>query len=257
MDLRLCGKTAFIVGSTRGIGLATAKSLLEEGAHVIINSRHEVDLRKISEDLSIKYDGRCSYITGDVLNPDDVDRISDFVKIKFGMLDIFVANLGSGKPRDDNQLSVDEWHRFYDVNVIGNVGIASRLYPLLQAGNEASVVFISSIVAKEEAAAPCGYAASKSAVITLSKYLSRIWAEDGIRVNCILPGNIFFEGGRWEELKGQDPEGVTEYINMNVPMKRFGKPEEIADAVSFLVSTRASFITGAVLSVDGGQMRTI
>ena len=87
--------------------------------------------------------------------------------------------------------------------------------------------------------------------------MSRKWAGDGIRVNCVLPGNVFFQGGRWEELLNKDKRGVTEYIESCVPMKRFGEPKEIADMILFLSSKRASFITGAEISIDGGQLNVM
>ncbi len=257
MDLGLGNKVAFITGSGRGIGLSTARALLCEGAKVIINSRSKDSLWKKTEELNKTFPGKCDCAEGDILDTNDSARISEYIENKYGKLDIFVANLGSGKPLDKNQLSLDEWQRFFDINVLGNVGMASKLHSLLNKGTNPAVVFVSSIVAKEAAAAPCGYAAAKSAVITLSKYLSKAWAADGIRVNCILPGNIYFEGGRWEELKNQDPDGVAEYITMNVPMQRFGKPEEIADMIAFLVSERASFVTGTEIAVDGGQLSSI
>lgn len=257
MNLGLDNKVAFITGSGRGIGFSTAKTLLEEGAKVIINSRSKGSLREKAEEINKTFPGKCDCVDGDILDSKDSTRISEYIGEKYGKLDVLIANLGSGKPMDKDQLSLDEWQRFFDINVLGNVGMVSRLHTLLINGNTPAVVFVSSIVAKEAAAAPCGYAAAKSAVITLSKYLSRAWAADGIRVNCILPGNIYFEGGRWEELENQDPEGVAEYIKMNVPMQRFGKPEEIADMIAFLVSERASFITGAEIVVDGGQLGSI
>ena len=169
-------------------------------------------------------------------------------------LDVFIGNIGNGKPEQDNVLSVSEWRRFYDINVLGNVQIMNKIHKLLKTGTNPSVVLVSSVIAREAANAPVGYAAAKSAVRVLSKYLSRIWINDGIRVNCVLPGNVYFEGGRWNELRNMDIEGTMHYISTNVPMKRFGEPMEIANAIAFLASDKASFITGAEICVDGGQL---
>ncbi len=256
MNLGLQNKVVFITGSSRGIGLAIAKSFLQEGANVIINARNEEGLIRVADELSLDYPGKISYIVGDVLSNEACD-ISRVIKNKYGKLDIFIANIGNGKPKTKEILDADEWKRFFDINILGNVQVLADLHNLLIQGGNSNVVFVSSIVAKEVSSAPVAYAAAKSAVITLSKYLSSLWALDGIRVNCVLPGNIYFPNGRWEELKNGDPAGVEEYINNNVPMKRFGTPEEVASAVTFLASERAGFITGASLSIDGGQLKSI
>lgn len=256
MDLGLKGKTAFITGSSKGIGFATARKLLEEGVNVILNSRNGSSLHDAADKLEGDHPGKVQYVAGDMLVADDVKKVISFL-MDISCPDIFVANLGSGKPENQNQLDTDELRRFYDINVISNMGILSGIYPLLKKKNNSSVILISSIVAEQVVSAPCGYAAAKSAVITITKYLAHQWADDGIRINCVMPGNILFDGGRWEELKTADPEGVSDYIKRNVPMKRFGKPEEIADAIAFLASERASFITGSVLAVDGGQLGSI
>jgi len=256
MNLGLQDKVVLITGSSRGIGLAIAKSFLQEGANVIINARDEERLKHIADELGHEYQGKISFIAGNVLH-DDACNISRFIWNKFGKLDVFVANVGNGKPETEDRLDVDEWKRFFDINVFGNVRVLRDLQELLKKGGTSSIVFVSSIVAKEVSSAPAAYAAAKSAVITLSKYLSSLWAQDGIRVNCVLPGNIYFPNGRWEELKNGDPVGVEEYINGNVPMKRFGKPEEVANAVTFLASECASFISGAELTVDGGQLKSV
>ena len=256
MNLGLEGKIVFITGSSQGIGYATAESFLREGATVIINARDEGRLKRAVTELGQVYPGRISFIAGDILKDNDY-AISETIRDKFGKLDVFIANLGNGKPETKEPLDIDEWKRFFDINVFGNVKILSGLQDLLKKGESPSVVFISSIVAKEVSSAPIAYASAKSAVVTLSKYLSSLWAQDGIRVNCVLPGNIFFPNGRWEDLMNEDPTGVKDYINSSVPMKRFGKPEEVADVIVYLASERASFISGTTISVDGGQLRTV
>ncbi|MBQ8945558.1 MAG: SDR family oxidoreductase [Lachnospiraceae bacterium] len=254
MELELAGKIVFISGSSRGIGLATATGFLKEGAEVILNGRDRESLLDIQKSFSAKYPGRIMIASGDATTENGISEILSQIRSFTSKIDIFVANLGSGKPQSSDKLDVEEWKRFYDINVLSNISLLKGLYPLLECGQSPNVIFISSIVAKEKMSAPYGYAAAKSAVLTLTKNLAKDWADKGIRVNCVLPGNVFFKGGRWEELKEQDPEGVDKYIREQVPMGRFGAPEEIADAIMFLCSARAGFITGASLVVDGGQL---
>lgn len=257
MDLRLRDKKVFITASSGGIGLATAKAFLGEGANVIINGRSTEKLVRVVEELKATYGDNIDCIGGDMTDTCNISKVADYINSKYKSLDVVVANLGSGKPESNNPLSRKEWERFYNINVMGTVELLNELKDCLARGEESSVSLIASVVSKEVESAPVGYAAAKSAVCTLNKYLSHMWADDGIRVNCILPGNIYFEGGRWNELMDDDEIGTRAYIESAVSMKRFGKPEEIADAIVFLSSSRASFITGAELAVDGGQMTAI
>jgi len=254
MDLGLTGKRVFISASVRGIGFATADVFMAEGANVIINGRDPKHLDSAAKILEERHNRKPYIFLGDMQADDDIKRLKN--KLNTG-LDIFVANLGCGKAESNNFLNVEEWNRFYDVNVISTVKILDNIHSILKRSEQPSVVLISSVVSKEASSAPIGYAAAKSGVRVLNKYLSRKWAVDGIRVNCVLPGNIYFKGGRWEELVEQDENGVREYIHSTVPMKRFGTPEEIADSVVFLSSPKSGFTTGAEVVVDGGQLGTI
>lgn len=257
MELGLGGKRVLITGSSRGIGLACAKAFLNEGAVVTLNGRDKESLLETTDELRVSHGDRVYHVAADILTDNGADSIRRFVKDEIQGLDIFIANLGNGKTEGDNPLNADEWQRFYDINVLGNLRVLNAIHDSLIHAENPNVVFVSSVIAKEASQAPVGYAAAKSAILTLSKYLSRSWAEDGIRVNCVLPGNVYFEGGRWEELKKADEDGVNKYIRSAVPMDRFARPEEIADSVLFLASERASFITGAQLLIDGGQAKTI
>ncbi len=254
MDLGLKGKTVFISASVQGIGYATADAFMAEGASVILNGRNETRLREAAETLERKHDRRVQTFLGDMRQLEDIKSLTEYLD---SGLDVFIANLGCGKPESKNSLNIEEWKRFFDINVASTVMLLNSLHPILRKGKEPAVVLISSVISKEAASAPIGYAAAKSAVRTLNKYLSREWASDGIRVNCVLPGNILFQGGRWEELRRQDEKAVDEYIKASVPMKRFGKPEEVADAIVFLACSRSKFTTGSELAVDGGQLGAI
>lgn len=257
MELGLQGKKVFISGSTSGIGLAVAKQFLEENAIVFINGRSGEKADRVLNDLRNRYKNRqiFSYV-GDMRDEKCIVESRDVIYDKVQGLDILISNLGSGKPVADRRLDIKEWEQLFQVNLFSTVKLVDIYKGLLQGSAAANIVMISSIVACERMNAPVAYAAAKSGIRVLSNYLSGNFVEDHIRVNCVIPGNIYFEGGRWEELIKQDEEGVYSYINDNVPMKRFGTPEEVADAVVFLASERAKFINGAELVVDGGQKRS-
>lgn len=257
MDLELHGKKVLITASSSGIGLAAAEVFLGEGANVIINGRSKEKLEVTCKKLRGAYGDQVDCFCGDMTDDSVITELVTYISEKYEGLDVLVANLGSGKPESDNPLDEDEWERFYTINVMSEVKLLDRMCEILKLGNTPCVTLISSVIAKEASNAPVGYAAAKSAVRTLNKYLSRLWADDGIRVNCVLPGNVLFEGGRWEELMKNNEEAVKRYINEVVPIKRFGSPKEIADAIVFLSSGRAKFITGAELNVDGGQQSAI
>ena len=257
MDSGLKDKVVLVTGSSRGIGKAIASSFLAEGARVIISGRDGRSLDKTLEEFENRYGNGfiCKY-QGDLTQTDEIVKCLDFVKIKFNRIDILVANVGSGKSIPGLTADLNEWERMLKLNLIGSINIVREFIPLMKQ-NGGNIVFISSIAGCEVLGAPMTYSVAKSGLISLSKNLSHILAKDNIRVNIVAPGNINFKGGRWEELIIEKPDIMENYIKKSVPMQRFGKPEEVADAVIFLASERASFITGACLVVDGGETRSI
>lgn len=257
MDLGLAGKKVLITASSGGIGFATADSFLREGADVLLNGRNEEKLLQSYGILQQKYGtGRVYYFTGDMTQETVIIQCRDYVQKVWKKIDVLVPNLGSGKPISESRLDIKEWKAHIDVNLLSAVQVIRVLMELLPSGSNGSIILLSSITACERMNAPYAYAAAKNAVRTLCNYLAGDLADKAIRVNCVVPGNIFFPGGRWEELYNADKGGTEKYINTTVPMKRFGKPEEIADAIVFLASERAGFITGAELVIDGGQKRS-
>lgn len=258
MELGLEGKIVLVTGSTQGIGKAVAETYLREGAKVILNGRNQKKLKQICTELMKKYSTeQVDYFCADVAEEQEIKQIYQYIKNKYEKLDILIPNVGTGKPNNSNPLEISEWERFAKVNLYSVVLIVQKFQDLLQRGKDANIVLISSIAAKEKIGAPYGYAAAKNALLSLSKYLSKDLSDKHIRVNCVIPGNIYFEGGRWEELLKENYESVMKNIRSNVPMKRFGKPEEIANAIVFLSSECSTFTTGASLIIDGGQLSCI
>lgn len=257
MNLGLEGKQVFISASTGGIGLAVADAFLEEGANVIVNGRDECKLKEVVDKLQKSYgSNRVLGLSGDMAEEKDVQEICDKIGKKYGALDCLVANLGTGKPITEDKLDLDEWNHMTKMNLFSDVSLLRYSRPLL-AEKGASIVLVSSLAACERIAAPPAYAVAKAGVSVLVSYLAPELAKKNVRINAVAPGNIYFHGGRWEELLKADESAVKEYIESDVPMKRFGTPEEIADTVVFLSSERAGFTTGTVMCVDGGQNRSL
>ncbi len=258
MDLNLKNKTVLVTGSTLGIGNRIAETFLREGARILINGRDEEKITREKNRLIRQFgEDRVFAFTGDMTELGKIKACQKYVHDIWGHLDILVPCLGTGKAVSDERLDLMEWEHMMRCNLYASIDLIREFTPLLEKGDEANIVLISSVVAYERANAPYAYAAAKRAVLALCGYMAEDYAHKKIRVNCVVPGNVFFEGGRWEELQKADPEGTKRYVKENVPMCRFGRPEEIADAVVFLASARSSFTTGAALVVDGGQKRSI
>lgn len=258
MDLQLRKRKIVITASTDGIGYATAYRFLEEGACVLINGRNEGKAREKRNLLEKKFgENRVFLYIGDTTAEDGIRGIHQYAKSMFGHVDCIVANVGRGKPVSQSNLDIRGWKKSFDINLFSAVGLIQEFDDLWEQDTGGSIVTVSSLAAYNRIAAPYAYAAAKQGISVFSKYLSDDYAERKIRVNSVIPGNVFYKGGRWEELAKQDGAGVKQYIEHAVPFKRFAAPGEIADAIVFLSSGRASFITGATLLVDGGQCRTI
>jgi len=195
-------------------------------------------------------------IRGDMTDPADIRCALDETVAAFGGIDAVVANVGSGTGRGGWDLDLNDWQSALNINLLGSMALARIALPHLIARGGGSITFISSIAGCEAINAPVTYSAAKAAVLSAMKSLSRLVGRHGVRVNAVAPGNVLFPGGTWERKLAERREFFEQYIHSEAPLQRFGRPEEIADAVVFLASERASFITGACLVVDGGQTRS-
>jgi 3-oxoacyl-[acyl-carrier protein] reductase len=252
LNLELQGKVALIGGGSRGIGLAIAKTLAKEGCRVAIAARNEAHLRSAAADFGADVLVHAT----DLADAAQCEQLVATVEARYGRLDILVTNAGSGASTPPGQETSEAWRAALDVNLMTAVNLIAAARPLMARGGGGAIVCISSICGREAAGAPVTYSAAKAALDATVLGLSRPLAAERIRINGVAPGNVLFPGGTWDRRRAEAPDAVAAMLSRDVPLGRFGAPEEIADAVAFLASARAGFATGATLVVDGGQTRT-
>ena len=253
MDLKLNNKKVLITGASRGIGLAVAESFLQEGAKTYLVSRGSSALYENEKKLQNIY-GLDNVVACkcDCTNVESLNSLKNEVESRWNGLDIVIVNVGDGQSVSDALPSDEQWQSIWNSNFESALQTARTFLPMLEK-SKGCLLFVSSITGMEAFAAPTDYSTAKSAIIALAKNMARKLASDNIRVNVIAPGNVYFEGGSWDEKIQQDKKCVDEIIKSTVPMNRFATPQEIADSAVFLCSDRAGFITGATLVIDGGQ----
>ncbi|XOV79304.1 MAG: SDR family NAD(P)-dependent oxidoreductase [Aestuariibacter sp.] len=250
--MRFSNKVCLVTGSSRGIGKAIAQRFLSEGGDVWLNSRSEDKLNSLKSDLSHQYNEKSiHYFAADCVKTQDLQDFYDAVQKQHQKLDVLVINVGDGRSNNEAIPDTEHWNKVWGINFESALQTSRMFLPMLK-NPGANILFISSIVAIEAFGAPVDYSTAKAAVNAFAKNLSRKLAPD-IRVNVLAPGNVFFEGGPWEQKMREDPDKVQCMLENSVPMRRFARPEEIASAAAFLCSEEASFITGSTLVVDGGQ----
>lgn len=255
MKLALQDKVVFVAGSSRGIGKGIAGVFLEEGARVVVTGRDATALSSVYTELAKGQADRVMAFAGDLGQAEVTQEAHREVTARWGAVDALVCNIGSGTAKSGWQLTSADWERVFRINLWASVGLVEVFLPKMIEARRGSITFISSIAGLESLGAPIPYGAAKAALEQYSKDLSRRIGKYGIRVNTIAPGNILFPEGTWQRKVDADPTGVNSMITAEVPLGRFGTPEEIGAAAAFLASDRAGFITGACLVVDGGQTR--
>ncbi|CAG9793874.1 unnamed protein product [Diatraea saccharalis] len=246
---RLKGKVAIVTASTDGIGYAIAKRLGDEGASVIVSSRKEENVNKTVSTL--KNDGiSVEGVVCHVANKDHRKKLFDMAVNKFGGLDILISN-AAVNPTVATTLETPEeaWDKIFDVNVKASWLLAKEAYPELKKRGGGSIVFISSIAAYQPIFPLGPYGVSKTALLGLTKALATELVHDNIRVNCVAPGIVATKFASFLT----ESESAQERALETVPMKRFGKPQEIAGTVAFVVSEDASYMTGETIVVAGGS----
>lgn len=240
----LKGKVALVTGASQGIGLVTAKILAKEGANLVLNYIGDSDLGKKIED-EIKAQGVDAIaIMGDVSNFGEMSSMMEKVKDKFGKIDILVNNAGITKDRTVKNMTKEEWDAVININLTGVFNVTKNAIPLLN--ERGRIISISSVSGLCGNFGQGNYAASKAGIVGFTKTLAKELGKKKITVNAIAPG--FIDTPMTKNL----PFIRKKMILMLIPLKEFGQPQDVADAIVFLASDKAKYITGEVISVGGG-----
>jgi 3-oxoacyl-[acyl-carrier protein] reductase len=257
MDLGLTDKVALVTGSSRGLGLASARSLVAEGCRVSICARGAERLAEaaIEVEAAARRPKMVTAVQADVSTEAGVQLAIERTVETFGGLDILVNNVGRAAGGDLLETSDAEWQAAFDETLFPAIRASRLAVPLMRQRGGGSIVMIASIYGRE-AGGRMTYNAVKAAEISLAKALARQLAPMNIRVNSIAPGSILFPGGSWHKRQQMDPDGIADFVRRELPFGRFGRPDEVGSIVAFISSPKASWISGACITVDGCQSRS-
>ena len=257
MDLLLTDKIAIVTGSSRGLGLASARTLVAEGCRVCICGRGSEQLAAaaVEVEASARRPNMILAVQADVSTTDGVALVIDRTIERFGGLDILVNNVGRAGGTGLLDTSDAEWQAAIDETLFPAIRASRLAVPHMQRRGGGAIVMIASIWGRESGGRMT-YNAVKAAEISLAKSLAQQLAPLNIRVNSVAPGSILFGGGSWHKRQQSDPQGIAEFIKRELPFGRLGRADEVGSVVAFLASSKASWVSGASITVDGCQSRS-
>jgi len=251
MDLGLSQKVAIVTGASRGVGKAIAHVLAVEGCRLSIIARG----RKALEDTASELWSNGTEvlpIIADLMVAQDIEAVVQATMKHYGQIDILVHNAGGAKGQNIFDTSDEDWQEALALNVLALSRLARLVAPIMSNQGGGRIIAISSIFGRETGGRTA-YNALKAASISLTKSLARQFAPNNILVNSVAPGSLLFPGSSWDRREQADPERIAAFVKSELPLGRFGTPEEIAYVVAFLASPLASLVSGACIPVDGAQ----
>jgi len=263
MDLGIKGRSAIVTGGSRGIGRETARQFLEEGVRVTICGRNKETVEKTRAELAKATGGEIQAVVADMTKEADIARLVDAAKQKFGAVDILVNNAGqmySGRFEVMNDAGLKEQ---FETKIFGFLRAIRLVYPLMKAQRWGRIVNMIGGAGKEPDPYMFGSGITNSGLLNITKSLSTEFGEEGILVNAVCPGwvdtNLWQRNARGlaNELGAKSEEEARRLAARKNALNRFGKPEELANAIVFLCSERASYITGVSLNLDGGRLKSL
>ena len=257
MDLQLTDKVAIVTGSSRGLGLASARSLVAEGCRVCLCARGSEQLAAAAVEVEAvaRRPNMIMTVQADVSTVDGIALVVDRTGERFGGLDILVNNVGRAAGTDLLDTTDAEWQAAFDETLFPAIRASRLAVPHMKRRGGGAIIMIASIWGRESGGRMT-YNSVKAAEISLAKSLAQQLAPLNIRVNSVAPGSILFPGGSWHKRQQADPQGIAEFIKRELPFGRMGRADEVGSVVAFLVSPKASWVSGASITVDGCQSRS-
>src|SRR5919199_6979725 len=254
MDLGLQGKVALVTGGSRGIGRAIVHDLAREGCHVAFSARGADALRATEREVAA-LGAQALAVRADMTNTAEIERLVNQTAERFGGVDVLVNNVGGARGGQTWDTPDEDWAEALYLNLFAAVRTSRLVIPLMRPRGWGRIINITSIYGREAGGAMT-YNAVKASMSSWSKSLAKQLAKDNILVNVVAPGSILFPGGVWERRQQENPQFIENFVRTDMPLGRFGRPEEISAMVTFLASERASLMTGACVNVDGCQSRS-